>query len=163
MADSILQIFLNKQFIKHDKEEDVGKLKKAAAEVQKKLAKQKNKVISYTLVALDPNISDDEPVLDEVQTIIVKNWQTFLNSATKTKDKPVTYIRAVILQALNTLAKEENFAAIMMCPCPRSITADCVGSTTSIRYGSRGVSVMAGCDDSSIRSDLSSLILLMDS
>ena len=113
MTDSILQSFLDNRFIKTDNPEDLVKLKKASAEVEKLLRKRKPKIISYTLVALDPTISDDDPEVLEVEALIIKKWPTFRNRVAKTKDTPISYVQAVILDALNKLSKDENFTAII--------------------------------------------------
>ncbi len=113
MDNSILQTFLNNRFIKLYETESIDNIKKASGDVQKLLSKKKAKVVTYTLVALDPTISDDDPTVQEVEAIIIKRWSVFRNSVTKTKDKPVTYIQAVILDALAGLSKNEVFAAII--------------------------------------------------
>ncbi len=112
---SILQSFLDNQFIKTDDLECIENLKKASGAVQKILEQKKNKpkIIQYTLVALDPTISDDDPVILEVEQLIIKKWSTFRNSVVKTKDAPIAYIQAVILEALNALSKDEKLAAII--------------------------------------------------
>ena len=71
MAESILQTYLNNQFIKTAEQENITKLKAAATEVKKRLSKKKAKVIPYTLVALDPFISEDEPIVADVEKIII--------------------------------------------------------------------------------------------
>ena len=113
MTDSILQSFLDHRFIKTDESENIANLNKAVVELQKRLSKNKGKIIAYTLVALDPTISGDDPVVQEVEALIIKKWQTFRNSVAKTKDTPIVYIQAVILDALNKLSNDENFAAII--------------------------------------------------
>lgn len=113
MTVSILQIFLDNRFIKTDEPEHITKLEKASSEIQKQLSKKKTKIISYTLVALDPTISDKDPIIGEVEALIIKQWSTFRNSVKKTRDKPIVYIQAVILDALNKLSKDENLAAII--------------------------------------------------
>ena len=115
MSDSILQSFLNNQFINTDDLEHIKNLKKASSEVQKKLKIKKNKqlIISYTLVALDPNIPDCNEVVKDVKEIIIKKWSTFLNSVSKVKDSPLSYIQAVILDALDNLSKNEVYAGII--------------------------------------------------
>lgn len=112
MTDSILQSFLDNRFIKTDIPENITNLEKAVAEVQKLLNKRKTKIIGYTLVALDPTISDD-PIVTEVEAIIIKQWPAFKNSVVKTKDTPIVYIQAVILEALNKLSTQGNLAAII--------------------------------------------------
>lgn len=113
MTASILQTFLDNRFIKTDEPEHIAKLEKASSDIQKQLSKKKTKIISYTLVALDPTISDKDPIIGEVEALIIKQWTTFKNSVQKTRDKPIVYIQAVILDALNKLSKDENLAAII--------------------------------------------------
>ncbi len=115
MSNSILQVFLDNQFIKTDETSHIENLKKASGAVQRMLEQKKNrvKIIPYTLVALDPTISDDNSIAIEVEEIIIKQWPAFRNSVVKTKDKPIAYIQAVILDALNKLSKDINLAAIV--------------------------------------------------
>ena len=115
MSDSILQGFLDNQFIKTDETSHIESLKKASSAVQRMLEQKKNrvKIIPYTLVVLDPTISDDDSIVIEVEGIIIKQWPAFRNSVVKTKDKPISYIQAVILEALNKLSKDESIAAII--------------------------------------------------
>lgn len=113
MANSILQSFLDNSFIKTDDPEHITNLNKASAVVQKLLKKKKTDIICYTLVALDPTISDNDPIIGDVEAIIIKQWPTFKNSVAKTKDTPIAYIQAVILDSLNKLSTDENLAAIV--------------------------------------------------
>ena len=113
MTDSILQSFLDHRFIKTDEPDNITNLNKAVLELQKRLSKKKGKIITYTLVALDPTISDDDPIVQEVEALIIKKWKTFRNSVAKTRDTPIAYIQAVILETLNKLSKDENLAAII--------------------------------------------------
>lgn len=113
MIDSILQSFLDHRFIKTDESENISNLNKAVAELQKRLGRKKEKIISHTLVALDPTISDDDPIVQEVEALIIKKWPAFRNSVAKTKDTPIAYVQAVILETLNKLSKDENLAAII--------------------------------------------------
>jgi hypothetical protein len=114
MAESILQSYLTLQHIKVTDESNIENLKKAVTEVKKQLTRKKLNVIPYTLVALDPKIKDTDPVVQEVEGIIIKKWSTFKNSVTATKDKSTTYVRAVILESLNQLASGDVvFAALV--------------------------------------------------
>lgn len=115
MSDSILQSFLNNQFITTDDPEHIKNLEKASSEIQKKLKIKKHQqlVIAYTLVALDPNISNSDQVVKDVEEIIIKKWNTFLNSVSKVKDSPLSYIQAVILDALDNLSKNGIYAGII--------------------------------------------------
>jgi hypothetical protein len=111
MNNSILQEYLTLQFIPADDETVVDKLKKSIEQLEKKLLKEKNKIIQFTLVALDPNTSTDEPVLLEVQDLVIKNWPVYVNKAGG--DNLVTYNRAVILSALDNLANDIQLAGII--------------------------------------------------
>jgi hypothetical protein len=110
MDKSILQEYLNLQFIPLDDDTVLGKLKKASAEIAKKLQKDKSKIIPYTLVALDPQVPNNDTSLAETKEIIIKNWAVF---ATKASDNLITYFRAVILEALQTIAETPQFAGII--------------------------------------------------
>lgn len=112
MAESVLQKFLNQQFIKTADGANIESLKKAVTSLTNNLAKNKKLVIPYTLVALDPQIPETDPVVTAVENIIIKNWSTFKNN-TSTEDKATTYVRVVILQALSELAKDEQMGAII--------------------------------------------------
>jgi hypothetical protein len=98
----MLQKFLNHQFMSVAEDENLAKLKKACDEVVKKLVKNKPKVVSYTLIALDPEVSAENDDVVEVNDIITKHWKTFVSN---TKDTPLTTVRAVILQSLQTLSE----------------------------------------------------------
>src|SRR5690606_31879953 len=74
-------------------------------DIAKKLVKSKAKIVSYTLSAIDPDISVENADIVEVKNVIVKNWSTF---ATNAKDTALTYIRAVILEALSGISDNIN-------------------------------------------------------
>lgn len=116
MTESILQTYLNEQHIKTDATANIESLKKAVNEVVKYLTRKKIKsdIIPYTLVALDPKVKDSDPVVQEVETIIIKKWATFKNSVTATKDKSTTYVRAVILESLSQLSKYDAATATLV-------------------------------------------------
>lgn len=116
MTESILQSYLNEQHIKTDVQENIDSLKKAVKEVEKYLTtkKVKSNIIPYTLVALDPKVKDNDPVVQQVETIIIKKWPAFKNSVTATKDKSTTYVRAVILESLSQLSKDDAATAALV-------------------------------------------------
>ena len=116
MNESILQAYLNEQHIKTDVQENIDGLKKAVSEVKKYLTRRKVRAdtIPYTLVALDPKIKDNDPVVQQVETIIIKKWPAFKNSVTATKDKSTTYVRAVILESLSQLVKDDIVTAAIV-------------------------------------------------
>ncbi len=106
----MLQEFLDANLLPITDEGYFEKIKKTADEVAKKLTKSKAKVLSYTLTALDPDVPADNPDVIEVKELITKNWSTF---STNSKDTPVTFIRAVMLEALEIVSKETNFACLI--------------------------------------------------
>lgn len=93
----MLQQFLNDKLISVSNEEYFKKLKKCADELGKELAKDKSRLQCYALTAIDPKIPADNYLILEVNQRITKSWSTF---ASNIDDTPVTYIRAVMLEAL---------------------------------------------------------------
>lgn len=106
----MLQEYLNANLLSLTDDEDFKKLQKSADEIAKKLPKNKTKVVSYLLSAIDPNIAAENADIVEVKDIIIKNWSTFINN---TKDTPLIYIRAVILEALNSISEDVNFSMLI--------------------------------------------------
>ncbi len=111
MANSILQEYLTLQFIPMDDQTGVNKLIKSANAIEKKLRKDKNLIAPYTLVALDPQTSADDPILREVQGIITQNWSVYVNKAGG--NNLITYNRAVILEVLSKLSADIELAGII--------------------------------------------------
>lgn len=106
----MIQKFLNNSFIQISEDDNLGKLRKACDEVAKKIIKDKSKIITYTLTALDPDVSAENVTIKEVQEIIIKHWNTFIANA---KDSQITVIRAVMLEALEAVSKETNHACLI--------------------------------------------------
>lgn len=106
----MLQEYLNANLLAITDEESFKKLQKAADELTKKLLKQRSKIPKYTVAAIDPNIPFDNPEVIEVKDLITKNWSTFTTNA---KDTPLTYVRAVLLQALHNSAKDLDIAVLI--------------------------------------------------
>jgi hypothetical protein len=106
----MLQEFINQNLIDMKDEKNLTMLKKACNDVVKNLKKNKSKVQRFTLMALDPNISARNSEVIEIKNIIIKRWSTFPSFY---KDTPLTFIRAVILEALQELSKDINFACLI--------------------------------------------------
>lgn len=106
----MIQNYLDANLITITDDSDVKKLKKSADQIVKNLAKNKNKIVSYTLSAIDPSTPVNNTDIIEVKDIIIKNWPTFTGNA---KDTPVTYIRAVILEALANLSEDRSYAILI--------------------------------------------------
>jgi hypothetical protein len=103
----MIQEYLNAQFIVTTDDANFGKLQEASEQVVKILQENKSKISAYTLVALDPQIKADDPIITDVKNLIVESWRTFIANS---KDTTLTIIRAVILQALDTVSKDDTSA-----------------------------------------------------
>lgn len=111
MPTSILQEFLNQQFIVPEQDENVSSLQKAAADLEKRLRGNRRKDIpQVVLLAFDPQASADEPLVQQTQELVVAKWRNF---AGKSQDQPVTYLRAVMLTALESLAADPKLAGVI--------------------------------------------------
>jgi GTPase-associated system helical domain len=106
----MLQQFLDTNLLPITDEGYFEKLKKTADEIEKKLTKNNAKVLSYVLTALDPDVPADNPNIVEVKDLITKNWNTF---STNSKDTPVTFIRAVMLHALQSVSRDTSVACLI--------------------------------------------------
>ncbi len=106
----MLQSYLNANLLSLTDDGDFKKLKKSSDDIAKKLIKSKIKIASYILAAIDPDISVDNADIIEVKDIIIKNWSTF---ATNAKDTPLTYIRAVMLEALSCISEDVNHSLLI--------------------------------------------------
>lgn len=111
MSNSILQQYLNSQFISLAEDADIEKLKKTADQIEKKLRKDKHRLPQFALVAIDPNTPVSDPVLQEVQEMVIKNWPAFVNKAGG--DNLVSYNRVIIMEALSSLATDAGLAGII--------------------------------------------------
>ena len=109
MNQSMLQRFLNEGLLPiGDDDTSFKNLQKASSALATKLARKKAKVIPYTLVALDPQIPADEPVLTEIEQAVMKTWSTFRN---KFPDTPTQILRAVIFEALLRASEKDDHVA----------------------------------------------------
>lgn len=106
----MIQEYLNLQLIKTKEDGNLEKLKKTASVIAKEISENKAKILSYTLVAFDPEIPADNKEIIEVKKLIIEEWQTFVANS---KDTALTVIRAVMLEALNTVSKEISNAALI--------------------------------------------------
>lgn len=106
----MIQEYLNEQLIQTTDDSHVEKLKKISADLAKKISKDKEKILRYSLIAVDPEIPSDNPEVVEVKNLIVESWQTFVPNS---KDTALTIIRAVMLEVLQILSKELDNASII--------------------------------------------------
>jgi hypothetical protein len=87
-----------------DQDERLEHLEKSITDLQNILEKDLSKLSKYTLVALDPNITEEEPVLKEVEATVTEYWKTL---RIKHKKMPIQILRGVILNALYESGKND--------------------------------------------------------
>lgn len=109
MEDKFLQEILKTGLFEiGDSDDRLKWLQQSIAELQKKFEADYSMLHRYTLVALDPNISDREPVMIETETIITNYWKALRG---KYSEMPRNIIRGVILNALNIVGTADPLAA----------------------------------------------------
>lgn len=89
------------------------KLNDAAQTVSNQLKEEPTKICSYSLVAIDNDIKEDEPILEDIENSIKEHWQMLRSQFPQ---MPILLYRAVILRALELLVEnnpDENFATII--------------------------------------------------
>lgn len=109
MDDKFLQDFLKTGLLDiGDSDERLKWLQESIADLRKKFEENNSLLHKFTLVALDPNISDSEPVMIETEKIITDHWKALRGKYT---EMPRNIIRGVILNALNSLGTSDPYAA----------------------------------------------------
>lgn len=109
MEDKFLQESLKTGLFEiGDSDDRLKWLQQSIAELQKIFEDDFSLLHKHTLVALDPNISDNEPVMIETETIITTYWKALRG---KYNEMPRPIIRGVILNALNTVGIADPVAA----------------------------------------------------
>ena len=109
MDDNFLQSTLKSGlFDIGDSDERLKWLKQSVTALVKLLKKDYSLLPNYSLVALDPDISDKEPILNDVEEIVTKYWTALRG---KYPDMPRNIHRGVILNALMQLGSEDPVAA----------------------------------------------------
>jgi hypothetical protein len=110
MNEPILQTYLNSQFIQLD-DADYDKLILAANKLEQQLRTNRAQIPSYTLLAFDPESDSQAPEYNLVKGLITSQWRSFVS---KSKDGPQTYLRSVMLQAIQELtASDADLAGIV--------------------------------------------------
>lgn len=95
-----------------DSDERLENIEKSIADLEAKLKVEQSLLPAYALVALDPNINSDEPVLIEVEAIIASHWRAL---RAKFSETPIPIIRAVILNALYNVGIQDATIARIIC------------------------------------------------
>lgn len=110
MSTEILMQFLRKGLIDlKGSDEKLEKLVTTTAALVEILEETPSKALSFTLIALDPQASEDEPVVKEVISVLEANWTTYFNTFA---DAPVQVVRAMLLQALVDHSERNQSVAI---------------------------------------------------
>jgi len=116
MTTTILQEYLDENLLDLVKEDNhVEYLKSASAAIVKhlKTKKHRHKIIDYTLIALNSQINQESELFVEIENIIKGEWKRFVGLY-KSNDKPYSVIRAVLLNAIEALTKNDiNNTAIV--------------------------------------------------
>jgi GTPase-associated system helical domain len=81
------------------------KLKAASETIATDLEEHPSKILTYTLVAFDNQISEGEPVLEEVEQKIREHWNMVRSQF---PEMPIALYRAVMLQALEDLVEQNT-------------------------------------------------------
>ncbi|MDX1905451.1 MAG: GTPase-associated system all-helical protein GASH [Bacteroidia bacterium] len=109
MENKFLQDFLKTGlFDIGDSDERLKWLQESIADLKKKFEEDNSLLHKFTLVALDPNISDNEPVMIETERIITNHWRALRGKYT---EMPRNIIRGVILNALYSVGTANPYAA----------------------------------------------------
>ncbi|MHB9143598.1 MAG: GTPase-associated system all-helical protein GASH, partial [Paludibacter sp.] len=109
MDKEFLQSFLKTGLFEiGDSDDRLDKLRKSIADLQKNLEEDFSLLPKYTLVAIDPNISDSEPALLETEKIVRSHWETLRS---KYPEMPRNILRGVIINAINNVSFNDVVAA----------------------------------------------------
>jgi hypothetical protein len=105
MSTDILQRFLNRRLFDIGPDDTrLDRVRKAAGELASSLLEKRSETVRYALVAFDPDIPTDEPVLADVSKIVENHWNTYLSCFA---DTPRSLLRAVLLEALRQAQEKD--------------------------------------------------------
>lgn len=85
------------------------KLRSSAKDLAVSIRKTPSKIINYTMVAADPNISGTDPTIEEAMASLRKQWETVANAFSA---RPVGILRAVLLDAIMQAARADDAIAV---------------------------------------------------
>lgn len=112
MKEQFLQTFLRTGlFDIGDSDERLKWLQNSIEDLEKQLKGTPSLIPAYTLVSLDPEINDTEPILTETENIVTVHWKALRGKYTEI---PKNIHRGVILNALYSLGvNDPHFARII--------------------------------------------------
>ena len=89
----------------------LAKMENAASALVKHLSSNPELVIPATLIAIDRDANDDEPILTLVDTQLVREWKTIRNTHT---NSPRELLRSIIVQTLSVLGTDKPEMAALI-------------------------------------------------
>jgi hypothetical protein len=107
---TIFEQILDTNAIEVDDDGSLGKLVTAAGDVEKLVRGFKLAPATAVLVAMDSEVGEDEPMLEEVQTVVKKHWPTLRR---RHVEMPVALLRAVLTEALARASKDDGIGSIL--------------------------------------------------
>ncbi|MCD2452790.1 hypothetical protein GO003_020615 [Methylicorpusculum oleiharenae] len=87
-----------------------SKIEQAAKAIAQELREQPPQLIRAILAGLDPDIDKDDPIIVRAEQALVAEWKAVRSVF---PDRPINILRAILLDACNQVAEEENYAAIL--------------------------------------------------
>lgn len=112
MKQAVLQQFLDASLLSVAEDDEKYKhLQKTSTDIAQKLSRRRSDVVALTLSALNPSIEPNDPILQEVETALKKQWATVRN---KFPDLPGQILRAILLDALYTASRSDIHIATIV-------------------------------------------------
>jgi hypothetical protein len=107
---TVLQRLLEADLVEIHDDSEMEKLAAAATLVEKQLTDGKLALAPATLVAMDPQIAPDDPVLDVIYAAVASQWPTVKK---RHPNRPVAVLRGVLAQALATSGASDAVAGVI--------------------------------------------------
>lgn len=107
---TVLQRLLEADLVEIHDDAEMEKLAAAAALVEKQFTDGKLALAAATLVAMDPQIAPDEPVLEVVYAAVAGQWPTVKK---RHPNRPVAILRGVLSQALAAAGESDAAAGVI--------------------------------------------------
>jgi GTPase-associated system helical domain len=119
MTSDILQRFLSRKLFDIGPDDTrLDRLRKAADELASSLLKARSPAVTYALVAFDPEVPVDEPVLSEIGALVEKHWNTYRSCFS---DVPRPLFRAILLEALRQGQEKDSAIAAAVALISRNV------------------------------------------
>ena len=95
---SVLQELLNIGLVRVGPDDAIfSKIKTASSAFVKTMAEDPSLVVPATLIALDTDVSEDDPLYTSVERLLVEEWNTLRNTHV---DRPCEILRSIIIDSL---------------------------------------------------------------